>query len=75
MRVLPPLVWTRLLGFSSATPSFLSFLFRFLPHLLQVGWRWGWVYNLEKQNTREREIAPGCLQRQQPPPSAVSFPR
>jgi hypothetical protein len=20
-----------------------------------VGWRWGWVYNLEKQNTRERE--------------------
>jgi hypothetical protein len=59
MRVLPPLVWTRLLGFNSATPSFLSFPsipFRFLPHLLQhVGWRWGWLYNLEKKHPRERD--------------------
>jgi hypothetical protein len=51
------------LVFSSATPSFLSLQFRFLPHLLQVGWRWGWVYDLEKQNTQEREraLAPGGL--------------
>ncbi len=68
----PPLVWTCLLGFSSATPSFLSLASRFLPHLLQVGWRWGRVYNLEKQNTEERESA--CT-RWFIATAAVSFPR
>jgi hypothetical protein len=70
----PLLVWTRLLGFSSATPSFLSLHFRFLPHLLQVGWRRGWVYNLEKQNTEERERESACT-RWFIATAAVSFPR
>jgi hypothetical protein len=72
-----PLVWTHLYWVSAPqlplSFPFLSFPFSFVSFhtcCKSDGRRWGCVYNLEKQNThereREREIAAGCFQREQP---------